>query len=150
EGDRGAAGVGSETRDAGAAASGGESGAGGGGRDSGSRAGDRDRSGADRFSATGAHAVIAFEHAGLDGARVHLRDFGAGGGAVRAGSGAAIDAAGTGEHTEGPGGERGARRIGALKEGAGGGAGVAVAAAADRGGIVPAESAQSENAESRV
>ena len=69
---------------------------------------------------------------------------------LRIGSGAAIHAAETGEYVEGPGGRRDPRRLRRIAQGPGGGAGVAVAAAADRRRIVPAEPAQSEDAESRL
>ena len=53
-----------------------------------------------------------------------------------------------GDHVEGSGGRRDSRRFGGAAQGLGGGAGFALAAAADWRGAVPAEPAQSEDAES--
>ena len=117
---------------------------------SGRRSGGDDRPGVDRLSALRTHSALAIQHAGLDGARFHLRDLADRRGGLRIGSGAAIHAAETRNDLEGPGRRRDPRRLGRIAQGAGGGAGVALLAAADRRRAVPAEPAKPEDAESRL
>ena len=132
EGDRRSPGVGRGARQPDPPTPFGESCAGGGRRVSGRRSGGDDRPGVDRLSALRTHSALVIQHAGLDRARLHLRDLSDCRGGLRIGSGAAIHAAETRNYLEGSGRRRDPRRLGRIAQGAGGGAGVAVPAAVDR------------------
>ena len=81
EGNRGSPGVGRGARPPRPPTAGGEPVARRARRVSGRRSGSDDRQGADRFSALRTHSALPFQHAGLDGARLHLRDLAGGGSA---------------------------------------------------------------------